>query len=57
MSKFCEDSGSRASILMVRQLSEREAVVWDCIIDILGGRGVRFGNIHVRARRAVYLGG
>jgi hypothetical protein len=44
MSKFWEDSGSRASILIVRQLSEREAVVWDWIIDIFGGCGVRFGQ-------------
>lgn len=44
MSKFWDDSGSRASMLMVRQFSVREAVVWDWIIDILGGCGVGFGE-------------
>jgi hypothetical protein len=50
MSKFWDDSGSRASILMVRQFSVREAVVWDWIIDILGGGGVGFGEVDVGAR-------
>lgn len=54
VSKLEEDSGSRRSMLMVRQLSVREAVVTCWIMDILeeGGSddglwrcGVEFGGV------------
>lgn len=41
MSKLEEDSGSRASMLIVRQLSEREAVDTCWMIDILAVDGSR----------------
>lgn len=35
VSKLEDDSGSRASMFMVRQFSRSEASEWCCIIDIL----------------------
>jgi hypothetical protein len=47
MSKFEEDSGSRTSMLMVRQLSVRESVVTWWIMDIFAGWSSPLGGVEV----------
>jgi hypothetical protein len=47
VSKFEEDSGSRTSMLMVRQLSVRESVVTWWIMDIFAGWSSALGGVEV----------
>ena len=47
MSKFEELSGSRMSMLMVRQLSVRESVVTWWIMDIFAGWSSPLGDVEV----------
>ena len=47
VSKFEEDSGSRTSMLMVRQLSVRESVVTWWIMDIFAGWSSPPGGVEV----------